>query len=60
MIRDGTVVSTLVSEEVTKSDLVEQIIGHPLSMTSGKASGKRKILTEHETLANCGDSDSDR
>jgi ribose transport system ATP-binding protein len=40
VIRDGTVVSTLVSEEVTKSDLVEQIIGHPLSMTSGKTSGE--------------------
>jgi ribose transport system ATP-binding protein len=41
VIRDGTVVSTLVSAEVTKSDLVEQIIGHPLSTMSGKGSERQ-------------------
>ena len=43
VIRDGTVVGTFVSEEVTKSDLVEQIIGHPLSMATGKTSEKQNL-----------------
>jgi ribose transport system ATP-binding protein len=43
VIRDGTVVGTFVSKRVTKSDLVEQIIGHPLSMESGNASGKQNL-----------------
>jgi ribose transport system ATP-binding protein len=43
VIRDGTVVGTFVSKNVTKSDLVEQIIGHPLSMESGNASGKQNL-----------------
>jgi ribose transport system ATP-binding protein len=37
VIRDGTVVGTFDSKRVTKSDLVEQIIGHPLLMESGNA-----------------------
>ena len=43
VIRDGTVVGTFVSKNVTKSDLVEQILGHPLSMESGNASGKQNL-----------------
>jgi ribose transport system ATP-binding protein len=43
VIRDGTVVGTFVSKEVTKSDLVEQIIGHPLSIESGNALGKENL-----------------
>ena len=43
VIRDGTVVGTFVSKSVTKSDLVEQIIGHPLSMESGNVSGKQNL-----------------
>jgi len=43
VIRDGTVVDTFVSEKVTKSDLVEQIIGHALSIESGKASGDDRL-----------------
>lgn len=43
VIRDGTAVGTFVSKNVTKSDLVEQILGHPLSMESGNASGKRNL-----------------
>jgi ribose transport system ATP-binding protein len=43
VIRDGTVVGTFVSKEVTKSDLVEQIIGHALSMESGNATGKQYL-----------------
>jgi ribose transport system ATP-binding protein len=43
VIRDGTVVGTFVSKRVTKSDLVEQIIGHPLSLESRNASGKEKL-----------------
>jgi ribose transport system ATP-binding protein len=43
VIRDGTAVGTFVSKNVTKSELVEQILGHPLSMESGNASGKRNL-----------------
>jgi ribose transport system ATP-binding protein len=43
VIRDGTVVGTFVSKEVTKADLVEQIIGHPLLMESGNASGRQNL-----------------
>jgi ribose transport system ATP-binding protein len=43
VIRDGTVVGTFISKMVTKSDLVEQIIGHPLSMESGNASGNQNL-----------------
>jgi ribose transport system ATP-binding protein len=43
VIRDGTVVGTFVSKNVTKSALVEQIIGHPLSMESGNASEKQNL-----------------
>jgi ribose transport system ATP-binding protein len=43
VIRDGTVVGTFISKMVTKSDLVEQIIGHPLSMESGNASGDQNL-----------------
>jgi ribose transport system ATP-binding protein len=43
VIRDGTVVGTFVSKSVTKSDLVEQIIGHPLSMESENVSGKQNL-----------------
>jgi ribose transport system ATP-binding protein len=43
VIRDGTVVGTFVSKNVTKSTLVEQIIGHPLSIESGNASGKQTL-----------------
>jgi ribose transport system ATP-binding protein len=41
VIRDGAVVGTFHSKEVTKSDLIEQIIGHPLLMQSAVASGKQ-------------------
>jgi ribose transport system ATP-binding protein len=51
VIRDGTVVSTLVSGEVTKSDLVEKIIGHPLSMTSGKVPGKQNLTNGTPPIA---------
>jgi ribose transport system ATP-binding protein len=51
VIRDGTVVSTLVSEEVTKSDLVEQIIGHPLAMTSGQAPGRQNLTNGTPPIA---------
>jgi len=43
VIRDGAVVGTFVSKEVTKSDLIEKIIGHPLSMESGNASGTQGL-----------------
>ena len=43
VIRDGTVVGTFVSKSVTKSDLVEQIIGHPLSIESENVSGKQNL-----------------
>jgi ribose transport system ATP-binding protein len=43
VIRDGMNVGTLVSEEVTKSDLVEQIIGHSLSVACSKTSGKQNL-----------------
>ena len=43
VIRDGAVVGTFVSKEVTKSDLIEKIIGHPLSMESGNASGTQSL-----------------
>jgi ribose transport system ATP-binding protein len=45
VIRDGTAVNTLVSEEVTKSDLVEQIIGHPLSITGSKVPGTERMTS---------------
>jgi ribose transport system ATP-binding protein len=51
VIRDGTVVSTLVSGEVTKSDLVEQIIGHPITMTGGGAPGKRNLAAGAPSIA---------
>ena len=43
VIRDGAVVGTFDSDEVTKSDLIEQIIGHPLLIGSGDASGKQNF-----------------
>jgi ribose transport system ATP-binding protein len=43
VIRDGAVVGTFNSKEVTKSDLIEQIIGHPLLVESGDASGKQNL-----------------
>jgi len=43
VIRDGAVVGTFVSKEVTKSDLIEKIIGHPLLMESGNASGTQSL-----------------
>jgi ribose transport system ATP-binding protein len=43
VIRDGAVVGTFNSKEVTKSDLIEQIIGHPLLIESGDASGKHNL-----------------
>ncbi len=43
VIRDGAVVGTFVSKELTKSDLVEQIIGHPLLRESGNTSGKQNF-----------------
>jgi ribose transport system ATP-binding protein len=43
VLRDGVLVGTFFSKEVTKSDLVERIIGHPLSMHDGKASGDAEI-----------------
>ena len=43
VIRDGAVVGTFNSKEVTKSDLIEQIIGHPLLVESGDASGKHNL-----------------
>lgn len=51
VIRDGTVVSTLVSQDVTKSDLVEQIIGHPLSTASSKASGRQSLKSATPPIA---------
>jgi ribose transport system ATP-binding protein len=51
VIRDGMVVSTLVSAEVTKSDLVEQIIGHPLSTMSGKGSGSQNLTNGTPPIA---------
>jgi ribose transport system ATP-binding protein len=43
VIRDGAVVGTFNSQEVTKSDLIEQIIGHPLLVESGDAAGKQNL-----------------
>ena len=43
VIRDGTVVGTFGSKTVTKSDLVEQIVGHPLSTESANAAGKLNL-----------------
>jgi ribose transport system ATP-binding protein len=43
VIRDGTVVGTFDSKRVTKSDLVEHIIGHPLSTESGNTSGSQNL-----------------
>jgi ribose transport system ATP-binding protein len=43
VIRDGAVVGTFDSNEVTKSDLIEQIIGHPLLIGSGDDSGKQNF-----------------
>ncbi len=43
VIRDGAVVGTFNSKEVTKSGLIEQIIGHPLLVESGDASGKQNL-----------------
>jgi ribose transport system ATP-binding protein len=43
VIRDGAVVGTFDSNEVTKSDLIEQIIGHPLLVGSGELSGKQNF-----------------
>jgi ribose transport system ATP-binding protein len=43
VIRDGTVVGTFVSKTVTKSNLVEQIIGHALSMESTNTSEKQNL-----------------
>jgi len=51
VIRDGTVVSTLVSGEVTKSDLVEKIIGHPLSVTSHEVSRARNLAIGTASIA---------
>jgi ribose transport system ATP-binding protein len=51
VIRDGAMVSTLVTKEVTKSDLVEQIIGHPLSMASGRASGTQNLTNGTPPIA---------
>jgi ribose transport system ATP-binding protein len=43
VIRDGAVVGTFDSNEVTKSDLIEQIIGHSLLIGSGDASEKQNF-----------------
>jgi ribose transport system ATP-binding protein len=43
VIRDGAVVGTFVSKELTKSDLVEQIVGHPLSGENGNALAKQGL-----------------
>jgi ribose transport system ATP-binding protein len=43
VIRDGAVVGTFNSKEVTKSDLIEQIIGHPLLVESRDAAGKQNL-----------------
>ncbi|MBV8375612.1 MAG: sugar ABC transporter ATP-binding protein [Verrucomicrobia bacterium] len=51
VIRDGTVVGTFLSKEVSKADLIEQIIGHPLSMESGNASGPRKLPNAAPAIA---------
>ena len=40
VIRDGAVVGTFRSKEVTKSDLIEKIIGHPLLTESRDISGR--------------------
>src|SRR6202023_783026 len=40
VIRDGAVVGTFQSKEVTKSDLIEKIIGHPLLTESRDISGR--------------------
>jgi ribose transport system ATP-binding protein len=43
VIRDGIVVGTSISKKVTKSELVEQIIGHSLSIESEAAAGTQNL-----------------
>lgn len=54
VIRDGAVVGTFVSKEVTKSALIEQIIGHPLSMESGNAPGRQHFKNETPAISVAG------
>ncbi len=50
MIRDGTVVSTLVTKSYEIRP-VEQIIGHPLSMTGSKVSGTERLTNGTPAVA---------
>jgi len=51
VIRDGALVGTFVSKEVTKSNLVERIVGHPLSIQNGRASSNEHVKNAQPAIS---------